>query len=53
MYTQTCGDRSQHWYGKDEICACGEVPSRLLAAVNCNCGSRDRVPLYLWYLNEQ
>ena len=44
MYTQTCGDRGQHWYGKDKMCACGQVPNRLLAAVTCNCGSRKREP---------
>lgn len=30
MYTLTCGDRGDHWYG--------QVPQRLLAAVRCSCG---------------
>ncbi len=42
MYSHTCGDSGQHWYGKDEECACGQVPNRLLAAMSCDCESNKR-----------
>ena len=38
MYTDTCGERGLHWYGHGEMCACGQVPKRLLAAPLCDCG---------------
>ena len=47
MYSLTCGDRNQHWYGKGDYCRCGQVPNRLLAAVRCDCrGARLDPPLH-------
>ena len=41
MYTKTCGDRGAHWYSEGSVCACGQVPVRLLSTSSCNCvGSR-------------
>ena len=44
MYTRTCGDERAHWYGKGDMCACGIVPNRLLAAPLCDCGGSRRHP---------
>ncbi len=38
MYTKTCGDRGMHWYSKGDMCACGQVPVRLLSTPSCSCG---------------
>ncbi len=38
MYTPTCGDGNQHWYGPGETCACGQVPNRLLTTPLCDGG---------------
>jgi len=47
MYTHTCGDGGRHWYGKGEMCACGQVPNRLLASPSCDCGgSRIEPPVH-------
>ena len=46
MYTKTCGDGGQHWYGRsdEEMCRCGQVPQRFLAAVSCDCGGSQLDP---------
>ena len=38
VYTHTCGQDGQHWYGKGDLCSCGQIPNRLLSAMKCDCG---------------
>jgi hypothetical protein len=39
-----CGDHNQHYYGQGDVCACGQVPNRLVTAPLCDCGGNGLRP---------